>query len=108
MGADVSAVRTFGFCSNLETTMRTKNLLSALSVSFFCLAVASCEKAPSGSGTVGSVDDVLSIIPPEEELKCTGGGGSGTVCTSDFAFVCPEGWSACPLEGDNKTCCKKD
>ena len=83
--------------------------LSMVAVILFTLFGCSND---GGSGTVGTVNDMLSSIPTGEELKMhcgtRGGGSSGTVCTSKFAFVCLKGWSACPLEGDNKTCCKKD
>ena len=58
------------------------------------------------TSTAASINDIFTSIPPTEELKCTGGGGSGTKCVSDFAFPCPDGWKACKLEGENKTCCE--
>lgn len=65
-----------------------------------------------GSRTDGTFNDMFRSIPTGEELKCTagsgGGGSSGTTCTSSYAFPCLEGWSPCPLQGGNKTCCKKN
>ena len=67
--------------------------------------IASCTDRRGSDSTAATVNDLLSAIPAYEELTCN---GAGTKCTSKFAFVCIKGWSACPLEGDNKTCCKKD
>ncbi len=40
------------------------------------------------------------------ELKCTGPAGHMT-CTSDYAWVCPSGWNACPAPSGG-TCCTQD
>lgn len=44
--------------------------------------------------------------PNTAELKCTSSGTHHT-CTSAYAFVCPQGWSACRLTAGVKTCCTK-
>jgi hypothetical protein len=51
-----------------------------------------------------STIDSLKAASGNKELKCTSSGQTHT-CTSDYAFVCPSGWSACKLTGGAKTCC---
>jgi hypothetical protein len=50
------------------------------------------------------VIDRLKASAGNTPLTCT---SSGTVhtCTSEYAWVCPEGWHACPLSPGVKTCC---
>lgn len=47
----------------------------------------------------------LTALPDSDELDCSTGNGTIT-CTSDYAFPCPEGWSACSARGA-ATCCEK-
>lgn len=63
-------------------------------------SLANMSKIPPAS----DVPKVL-ITPIEKELTCTG--GVKKTCTSKYAYACPKGWAACPLIGDNKTCCKQ-
>ena len=72
-------------------------------LSAIIFALISCDQRDS---RVTTIDDILTTFPPGEELKCTG--GTKKTCTSKFAFVCPAGWSACPLTDGNKTCCKQN
>jgi hypothetical protein len=50
--------------------------------------------------------DSFKAVAGGKPLHCTSSGQHHT-CTSDYAFVCPEGWSACSLSGKTKTCCTK-
>ncbi|MFO0722810.1 MAG: hypothetical protein U1E65_03425 [Myxococcota bacterium] len=64
----------------------------------------------SGADQLVAFDQALDLgfaAPPNTaELHCTSSGGHHT-CTSAYAWVCPEGWSACRLSPGVKTCCTK-
>ncbi len=56
--------------------------------------------------TPPSVVQDLKAKSKTKQLKCTSTQTTHT-CTSKYAWVCPEGWSACGLSPGVKTCCTK-
>ena len=78
-----------------------------LPFAFACSTISVQDDTPPPVELVAALTAVVPDAEPSE-LKCTGGTGPGQTrtCTSDFVWVCPEGWSACTAEGA-KTCCEK-
>jgi hypothetical protein len=59
-----------------------------------------------GVSAIQPPGDLLRAAGGNTELKCTQSGAHVT-CTSEFVWVCPAGWSACPSTRGVQTCCTK-
>jgi hypothetical protein len=70
--------------------------------------IATADTMRPGNGNISLADAAFDKLKAAagggQKLQCSGAPGSAT-CTSKYAWVCPEGWKACRLSGDNKTCC---
>ena len=93
-------------CNNHLNTVDTLSFENGVCI-WTCKAFAA-GPVPDSEPSQMTIADFFSLAPADQELKCVGGGGAGVTCTSKFKFKCPKGWSPCPLEGGNQTCCKKD
>lgn len=94
--------------------MATKSgiLISFLAAATFALAppsfaqkkVLSIGKLEQGVSVRGATNQ-LKAATGDSELKCSGSPGS-IKCVSDYAWVCPDGWSPCAARKGG-TCCKQ-
>lgn len=104
----------------LAVPMNMRKILSTLSLTLACLGCGGPEEPDAErSAAVSRATPLAQLLayeaqselgfvadPGTSELKCTSSGTHHT-CTSAYAFVCPEGWSACRLSPGVKTCCTK-